>query len=161
MVIIRKATIEDTDIVKKLSDTWNREMGYLNADESIEEIKKPILKGNTLLVIINKEIVGYVSVRIMKAKKEGYRGLKPGEEYVYIEYLYIKKEYRSGKVGSKVLDTVEDIYAKPRKIKHILLVTGGDHKKLLEFYSKHGFEINYISMQKVLKEEPKMATEEY
>lgn len=157
-MIIRKATIEDAEKIKELSDIWNKE-SFSVPEETMEEIKKPILKGNTLVAIINKDIIGYSSIRIFKARKDSYMGLKKGEKYISIDALYIKKEHRSSRVGSALLKTVEDEYAKPQNISQMTLITGGEHKKLMDFYAKNGFGVNYVFMQRVVKEQPALPAE--
>ena len=68
----------------------------------------------------------------------------------YIDDIFVEKNYRGKKIGSKLIKKYEE-YLKKSKIKYIRLGVSIRNKKALDFYHKLGFDIYYYEMEKNLK----------
>lgn len=112
-------------------------------------VTKTVLKKNKGKIVVamdGDKMAGYVSM---------YTKYNEGKELLYnrknksgfITDLYLLKEYRGQKVGSKLLDIAEK-YLKEQDCEFIRFEVLGTNKIALDFYDKKGYKPRLVNMIK-------------
>lgn len=128
-IIIRQAKIEDyKDICKICCD----DLGYNCSEELVKERLKGLDKNNerVLVAVYNSEVVGYLHAQIYKTLYF--------EELINFLGLAVSKEYRNKKVGTKLVNEIEN-WAKENGIKKVRVNSGFSRKEAHEFYRSLGY----------------------
>ena len=106
------------------------------------EIKKTINDKNSFVVLYidekMKKILGYVTCSEMI--------LSDGRKVIYISYIYVSKKLRESGVGSKLIDICKNICSE-KNCDGILLTCDTENEKLVEFYQKRGFMLDFMLRQ--------------
>ncbi len=128
-IIIRQAKIEDyKDICKICCD----DLGYNCSEELVKERLKGLDKNNerVLVAVYNSEVVGYLHAQIYKTLYF--------EELINFLGLAVSKEYRNKKVGTKLVNEIEN-WAKENGVKKVRVNSGFSRKEAHEFYRSLGY----------------------
>lgn len=128
-IIIRQAKIEDyKDICKICCD----DLGYNCSEELVKERLKGLDKNSerVLVAVYNSEVVGYLHAQIYKTLYF--------EELINFLGLAVSKEYRNKKVGTKLVNEIEN-WAKENGIKKVRVNSGLSRKEAHEFYRSLGY----------------------
>lgn len=128
-IIIRQAKIEDyKDICKICCD----DLGYNCREELVKERLKGLDKNSerVLVAVYNSEVVGYLHAQIYKTLYF--------EELINFLGLAVSKEYRNKKVGTKLVNEIEN-WAKENGIKKVRVNSGFSRKEAHEFYRSLGY----------------------
>ncbi len=124
---IRKATKKD---LKEIAGIFRIESGKdpykqkWTPKSSLKKIKEAMKNQDMYIVLIDNEIVGFLTSNIEQDDKKK----------VYVDELWIKAEHQGGGIGRKLMDFIEEMYKK-KGVKLIQLVT---NKKsgAYKFYKK-------------------------
>jgi len=145
-MIIRLATIDDLNSIKLLDKQWEAESNI--GGESGIFYKKCITAKRVYVAELNSSIVGFSLFTLKRAKKGEYSSLKKGQYYLFVDYIFVLKKYRSEGVGNKLLKTMEE-YAKSIKVTSLYLYAVSDEpERLISFYKKKGYDVSYVMMYK-------------
>lgn len=128
-IIIRQAKIEDyKDICKICCD----DLGYNCSEELVKERLKGLDKNSerVLVAVYNSEVVGYLHAQIYKTLYF--------EELINFLGLAVSKEYRNKKVGTKLVNEIEN-WVKENGIKKVRVNSGFSRKEAHEFYRSLGY----------------------
>lgn len=128
-IIIRQARIEDyKDICKICCD----DLGYNCSEELVKERLEGLDKNNerVLVAVYNSEVVGYLHAQIYKTLYF--------EELINFLGLAVSKEYRNKKVGTKLVNEIEN-WAKEKGINKVRVNSGFSRKEAHEFYRSLGY----------------------
>lgn len=128
-IIIRQAKIEDyKDICKICCD----DLGYNCSEELVKERLEGLDKNNerVLVAVYNSEVVGYLHAQIYKTLYF--------EELINFLGLAVSKEYRNKKVGTKLVNEIEN-WAKEKGINKVRVNSGFSRKEAHEFYRSLGY----------------------
>lgn len=128
-IIIRQAKIEDyKDICKICCD----DLGYNCSEELVKERLEGLDKNNerVLVAVYNSEVVGYLHDQIYKTLYF--------EELINFLGLAVSKEYRNKKVGTKLVNEIEN-WAKEKGINKVRVNSGFSRKEAHEFYRSLGY----------------------
>ena len=118
-IIIRQAKIEDyKDICKICCD----DLGYNCSEELVKERLKGLDKNSerVLVAVYNSEVVGYLHAQIYKTLYF--------EELINFLGLAVSKEYRNKKVGTKLVNEIEN-WTKENGIKKVRVNSGFSRKE--------------------------------
>lgn len=145
-LLIREATQNDISRVIQLQKLLIKEdLIYGFTPESERELIKKI--GNYFLVTeVGGDIIGFIYGQVLKS--EGLATIPQGEQYLEIEEIYIKPEFRNQGVGGKLLDRVVEEAKKNGVEKFSIYSASKDIDGILNFYRKHDFKPWFIQMVK-------------
>ena len=143
--IIRKAVIEDVESLVTLrkehfdfevNELHNYQLddGYFVRDIAKEDIKYFISKAIVLVAIKDEKIIGYVLGEIIPKRS----WLK--EQYAEIISIYVSKEHRNNKVGTRLLYSFRDELIKNHNIFSIQVETLSNNEIAKSFYEKEKFK---------------------
>ncbi len=148
-VCIRECTRDDIDEVYQLDVQWAREditHGFISSarEEFINWLDQA--RSYFLVADIDGCIVGYTNGSVHASK--GLAVIPEGEQYLEIDNIYVKPEFRNKYVGGKLIDSLLQV-AEHNGIKRFLVHSATkDIDRILSFYRSHGFETWYIQMFK-------------
>jgi len=128
-IIIRQARIEDyKDICKICCD----DLGYNCSEELVKERLEGLDKNNerVLVAVYNSEVVGYLHAQIYKTLYF--------EELINFLGLAVSKEYRNKKVGTRLVNEIEN-WAKKKGINKVRVNSGFSRNEAHEFYRSLGY----------------------
>ena len=141
-ITIRKMQRADAEIVRDMMrEFFNSSATITNASEKIFVANVENCLGGSpyaegFVFVDDNEIVGYA------VTAKGY-STEFGGECIWLEDIFIKKEYRGCGGGSKFIRHIKELY--PDKI--LRLEAEADDKKLLNFYKRFGFkELPYLEL---------------
>jgi len=152
-ITVRRAREEDSEFVE--SCVKNLIMELTNKDESVH------IRGieKSYLDIINKSCGGIIFIAESEEKRVGVisgsiqSALRCGGEYLIIQELWVEREYRSLKIGNKLINKIEE-YCRDRGINRIEVGLPSDKFKdcfrTQNFYSEKGFESIGLRKKKIL-----------
>ena len=111
-------------------------------NKALNRIKEDFRSNDLYVAIINNKIIGFVMVQRDSGKKE----------QLWINELWILKEYQRNGIGKKVMNEIEKIY-RNRGIKVFKLVADTNIGGALKFYKKVGYKVdnNSVFMEKKIK----------
>jgi len=140
----RQATIKDLKACAEIfKEEANRPPYSKNRTlkKAEERIKSYFKRFKPFVAIIDKKIIGFIIV-----------DKDPDEKKLYINELWISKEYQRQGLGKKILKNIEDIYKK-KGIKKFYLVADTRKGGALGFYKKQKYKVdkNMVFMEKKLK----------
>jgi ribosomal protein S18 acetylase RimI-like enzyme len=160
MIIIRKAKLNDTNILMKLeNELYNNQIEYIKKS-SPQNLENLILKKNSntflkkfiqstihskngliLIAEVDKQIAGYLII-IIKKNIPIFKIEKLGE----ITDIYLKKEYRDKGISNKLRDEVIK-WCKLKQISKITLNVFPENIHARKIYEKWGFNEFLIEMR--------------
>ena len=140
---IRRATIEDLEVIRKLNNTLF-ELEKENYDSTLirdwpltEEGKEYFtdLINNHYVIIaeVDNEIVGYLAGSINE--KGSYEEVQYGE----INNMFIKDKCRGLGIGKSLINNFKN-YCKSNGINNLKVTASYKNRDAIEFYHKNGFE---------------------
>jgi ribosomal protein S18 acetylase RimI-like enzyme len=143
---IRKATIEDTDLLQTIgAKTFIETYGDQNTPENLKKYleekfnKKQISdefqtpKTIFLLVELENEIIGYAKMRVNLVENPDMMSLE-------IERIYISKIYHGQKYGAELMQKCIEV-ALENNYESLWLGVWEHNPKAIKFYQKWGFEV--------------------
>lgn len=68
-------------------------------------------------------------------------GLETGADYLWLNELFVDKNFRKMNVASEIISFIEN-WSKERNIKYMACITGSENVPAQNFYTKHGFELS-------------------
>lgn len=101
-------------------------------DHSVKSIEKILSSENVVMYCFydGNNMISY----ILMDKKI----LNDNRHVLYVDYLYVSEKYRKHGLGSRMIDMAKE-YANNNSLQGLLLTTNVNDKKLMRFYTKHGF----------------------
>lgn len=152
-VIVRKATLEDLNIIQKLNyklfllekekfdDTLITDWPLSTYGE--EYFKTAIENDIVLVAIIDDKIVGYI---VGSLNTEGtYNNIKQAE----LNNMYVCEEYRSIGIGTKLFNQLKTICIQ-NGMQEIKVVADYKNIKAINFYKNNGFKEAEITLKQKL-----------
>lgn len=144
MVPMRQACTEDIPIVHQMQVDWETEAitGGFSADpvETIADAIGPYF----LVTEADSRIVGFVSASIRVSEDAGF--FPDGQEFVCIDELYVRPEYRSQGIGRRLVQGIFE-HAKREGINRFALTSNTkDFERVVEFYRSSGFRTWNVTM---------------
>lgn len=143
-VVVRKGDYNDIDAICGMQKQWLEEdITYGFVPNSREELIKRV--GPYFLVAdVDRCIVGFVLASIHVSK--GSAVIPAGQQYLEIDDIYVRPEFRNSGIGGKVLDRLIHT-AQHHGIERFMVYSATkDLDKILGFYRKHGFKSWCIQM---------------
>ncbi|MBI1882128.1 MAG: GNAT family N-acetyltransferase [Chloroflexi bacterium] len=140
-VLIRECTCDDIDEVYQLDAYWAQEditHGFIpgSREEFIDSLNQ--FKSYFLVAEIDGRIIGYTNSSVHISK--GLAVIPKGEQYLEIDNIYVKPEFRNRRVGRILIDSLLQVAAY-NKIKRFLVHSATkDMDRILDFYRSHGFK---------------------
>ena len=145
MISIRKASIEDIDILYELivgiAKHHNQEQYVLtNKEEMLKSGFKETSKFGALIAEFDGKVAGYVSYTWNYS-------IWLGGDYMNIDDLFVWDEYRGKKIGEVLMLKARDI-CKKKNIDRISWEVEKDNLGAIKFYERLGAELNIKGMFK-------------
>lgn len=143
MITIRKATIEDIELIsqfyKKLNDyeqqfshEFNSRWAFTKKGRAFFENR---LKGRNSSVLIaedKEKPIGFSLAHIFRTGE-----IRNIPKIGVLEYLYVEPEYRKKGIGKILLDNVKKFF-QDNNVSRIKLTTLSDNKNAIKFYEENG-----------------------
>lgn len=153
--MIKKIEISDYEKLKEIiisEDAQNEIVSFkdldINYDKVYETIKYWILSEDSLTFLDeeNGEITGF----ILGAT---YSPWCANDKYAVEYILYVRKQYRGGKIATKLLNKFNDEAIKLgcKEIHTAVVISNDNSRTRLKFLSKYGYETSMIYLKKCLK----------
>lgn len=137
-IVIRKGTEADLPIVLSFIKKLHKlEKSKLPLTNTVALMKKEKKFFDFIAAEIHGEIIG---VAIFFFAYFTYTG-----KSLYLEVLFVKKEYRDKGIGSKLLRRIFEI-AKKEHCTRLTWQVDETNEKAIKYYQKKGAEINYKSL---------------
>ena len=152
-IIIRKATLEDRNILQLLNDQVFIDNAKYDPDLNLEWAKSELgekyfsdllqdPKAFCIIASYGKKNIAYLAGR---PKSIDYRKSK----YVELENMGVIPEFHSQRVGSRLIKEFFD-WAKKASFDKVILSAYSKNKQAIEFYKKHGLTNIDVSLEKSL-----------
>ena len=129
--------MENLSIREYCNDDFNEVIKLLKSNfkisDTIKELDKDGDNGFSVVASLNKKIVGYIRVDIIK-------DIGKNSNYYFLSYVCVNSDYQNMNVATKMLDFVFNI-AKDDKVIYIELTSRSSRKAANHLYLKTGFEI--------------------
>ena len=143
-MLIRKATIEDSEMLCKLYEGSLAEMAYYQprqfrpAKSELQFVQKGILQENGVIFVVetDNEIVAMASAFLEEKEERPHRF---GYTYVILDTLYVS-EYHRNKGYAKALFEAVRRWGKEYGAENIQLMTLGENKDARAFYESLGMK---------------------
>lgn len=147
MVTIRKAGIEDLDILLPLIKTTffvafehqnNPEDFKAYTDKAfapeqvLSELQNPL--SEFFFAVFDDEPIGYLKLNYGTAQSD-----VKDEQSMEVERLYVLQEYQSKQIGKQLMNFAED-RAKQKMLRYIWLGVWEHNSRAQNFYKRNGFE---------------------
>ena len=140
---IRRATIEDLEVIRKLNNTLF-ELEKENYDSTLikdwpltedgKEYFTDLINNHYVIIAeVDNNIVGYLAGSI--SEKGSYEEIQYGE----INNMFIKDECRGLGIGKSLINNFKD-YCKSNEINNLKVTASYKNRDAIEFYHKNGFE---------------------
>ena len=140
---IRRAIIEDLEVIRKLNNTLF-ELEKENYDSTLikdwpltedgKEYFTDLINNHYVIIAeVDNEIVGYLAGSINE--KGSYEGI----QYSEINNMVINSNYRRHGIGKKLINDFKD-YCKTKGINNLKVTASYKNRDAIEFYHKNGFE---------------------
>lgn len=150
-MIIRKATLEDTDALIPLYNGSLRNMAqlqprqYQEVPQDAEFVQQGILSedGDVLVAEKDGEIIGLVSVFVQETKPYAFR---IQQKWCDLDTLYVDESHRAKGVGTALFQAAWQ-WAMQRGLSSLQLMTLGENVNARSFYERMGMQklrITYI-----------------
>ena len=129
--------MENLSIREYCNDDFNEVIKLLKSNfkisDTIKELDKDGDNGFSVVASLNKKIVGYIRVDIIK-------DIGKNSNYYFLSYVCVNSDYQNMNVATKMLDFVFN-RAKDDKVIYIELTSRSSRKAANHLYLKTGFEI--------------------
>lgn len=148
MIFIRKAVLEDADLIVSLGkETFYQKWRPVNTEEDIqayltkafvpEVIRADLLNTDTifLLAYYQDTLCAYVKMRCDRTYPDF-----ANEKALEIERIYVLQEFQRKKIGTLLMDECIAI-AQEGKYKWLWLGVNIDNHEAIDFYKKYNFSI--------------------
>ena len=148
--MIRVANLNDIPKLMELDEKWDKENITWNFSRlTKKEFEENITNNITLVAEENNKVVGYFLATREKATSSKHT-IKKNQKYLDIDSVYVEKNYRDRKIGSKFMKYFFKI-AKNENYKIVKVAASNiDIKSLIKFYEKHGFKPLFAILVKKL-----------
>lgn len=143
---IKRCTFEDIKTLQKVGretfyETFKDQnspenmKAYLEKAFNLEQLEKELANKHSqfYIVIVDKEVVGYLKVNVDDAQTE-----EMGEEYLEIERIYIRQTFQKYGLGKCLFNKAVEI-AKALNKKKMWLGVWEKNENAIGFYEKMGF----------------------
>jgi GNAT superfamily N-acetyltransferase len=142
MIITIKGNSEDI-VINKLAKIVLKQMEFIGSKHNFEKVTSAIrnaLKNErtTFFIKTNEksDFIGFAFGNISS-------GLESGSDYLWVNELYVEKEYRRKNVATEIFSFIEK-WAKQNGIKYIATMTSKENNEAIKFYGKVGYELTDI-----------------
>lgn len=145
-VLIRRCADNDIDDVRRMQMQWAEEDITYGFVPSCREDLTNRLGSYFFVAEVDGCLVGFIygSLRV----SEGLAVLPAGQQYLQIDDIYVKPEFRDKGIGGRLLESLFQT-AQHNGISRFLVYSATkDLDKILKFYRSHGFESWYVQMFK-------------
>ena len=148
-VYIRRFDKEDALQLSQLDKAWKNENispgFYARSPKAfIEDSRKGIC---FLAAEAAGQVIGYGLGEIVKFKNKSRFYVGKGEIFLFLDSLYVSKQYRSRGIGKKIVSAIRK-EAQTLKVGSIHLITDSKKQgKLVSFYRSCGFKCVYTRMK--------------
>ena len=154
-LVIRRATIEDVEIIQKLSnqlveyemeqcfDIYTKDWAL--SDETKKYYVDLIENQYVLVAEVDNKVVGYIAGCIYKDFTYSYYEGLTAEAI----NMYILGEYRAYGIGSKLMNSFVE-WCKHNKAKRVMVTASSKNEKGIKFYHNCGFEDINLTLRKDL-----------
>ena len=144
-LIIRPARKSDVPAIVRLADEFN--LAKASSRERKDRLRM-LFNDNSYNLFVavepdTRKVVGFVDFWLEPDFIEG-------DYNVFVDYLFVTKEWRKSRVGSKLLKEVVQ-FCKRNEVSTLYLSMKMGRKRLDKFYSKHGFKRNSILIEKNIR----------
>lgn len=154
-IVIRKATINDLEIIQKLNNGLFEYEAELELDNYIKdwalgEDSKEYFSGlinNEFVIVaeVDNKIVGYLAGSLYRdATFSYYEGLT-----AEVDNMFILAEYRKFGIGSKLMNSYIE-WCKQNDAKRVFVTASIGNDNTIEFYKKIGFTPLNLTLKKEL-----------
>lgn len=138
-ITYRRFTPEYLDAVLNMQHEWV----YENITYGVVSDTKEDVHGNIndyfYIAVDGEKVIGYITAEVLSDNE--YNIFPAGADYLRINDLYIKKEYRGNKIGEKLLSLAEK-KAYENGLKHIFISSAAkDADEVRKFYARNGYGI--------------------
>lgn len=138
-ITYKQFTPEYTDAVLALQHTWVYENITYGVVNETKEDMLGYVNDYFYIASDGEKVVGYITAQVVGDNE--YNLFPMGAGYLRVNDLYIRKEYRSNKIGEKLLSLVEK-KAHENGIKHIFITSATkDSDAVRKFYTRNGYGI--------------------
>ncbi len=126
-LVIRRAKMADLDAVVKMSRGVSEIENYPRQKMKVEDFVHFVKPYGALMLVAESEgeVVGYITV---------YKS----ENYFYLPYSVVRKDWRRKGVGGALLNKVEEL-AKEEKVEYILMSAYIYNSSVHTFLKAHGY----------------------
>ncbi|MGI6704909.1 MAG: GNAT family N-acetyltransferase [Clostridia bacterium] len=138
-ITYKQFTHEYAEMILKLQHTWVYEnITYGVVNETKEDILEHA-KDYFYMAVDGEKVVGYITAEVVRDNE--YNLFPMGADFLRVNDLYIRQEYRGNKIGEKLLSLVER-KAYENGIKHIFITSATkDADAVRNFYTRNGYDI--------------------
>lgn len=157
-IIIRRATIEDLEIIQNLNNNLfdlEKEnydptliINWPLTEEGRKYFEDLITNDYVVLAVAEDVIVGYLAGTI--EEKGSYEEIQYGE----INNMFIDDNYRGYGIGKKLINSFKN-YCKDNNIFNLKVTASYRNKNAIAFYHKNGFEEFNLTLTANIDEEDK------
>ena len=149
-ITFRQITLADVEGIFELEKLWETEqVSFIfepfTREEFISNLKK--FPNYHLVALSNNQIIGYINGIIKN--KDAERVFKKNENYLIIENIFVKSEYRNKQIGGKLLDKIIQNAKNNGITKYAVATDTKDMKSILHFYESKGFKPFYVQLFKI------------
>ncbi len=147
---IRKMKHEDISGVFQLENLWKEEeISYIFEPFTEEYFVQSMTKFNDyhLVAVDNNQVVGYINGFIDNNGDK--RVFNKNEEFLMIENLYVREEYRNKKIGGLLIEQIMSNARKNGITRFAVSTDTKDMKSILRFYENHGFKPFHVNLFKM------------
>lgn len=145
---VELASKKDYTELYELNEEWVSEgISPYAFHESKSGFFKTLNQSSVYVAREGNEIIGFLTCRIRLAREDNkVHNIKKGEEYADLDSLYVKEEYRSKSVGTKLLKKCLDDVKKAGYKRIILSADSKKMSELIKFYKRQGFKVLFTRM---------------
>ncbi len=138
-ITCKQFTREYTYTVLELQHTWVYENITYGVVNETEEDILGYINDYFYIAVEGEKVIGYITAEVVGNNE--YNLFPRGADFLRVNDLYIRKEYRGNKIGEKLLALVEK-KAYENGLKHIFITSATkDADAIREFYTRNGYDI--------------------
>lgn len=138
-ITYKQFTPEYTNAVLELQHTWVYENITYGVVNETKEDMLGYAKDYFYIAVDGEKVVGYITAEVVGDNE--YNLFPMGADFLRVNDLYIRKEYRGNKIGEKLLSLVEK-KAYKNGLKHIFITSATkDADAIRKFYTQNGYGI--------------------
>lgn len=148
-ITVKHFTTEYAEQVLKIQHEWVHE--FITAGLCADSLNSILDYQNEYFYIALDEetVVGYTTARLVENNE--YNVFPLGSDYVQVDDLYVKPEYRNYRIGEKLLNAVEETVEKNGISNIFISSSTNDADAVRRFYTRNGYKIWTTLFAKRLK----------